>query len=226
MGYSDVIVHGYDLGAIIARRMGLLEGSPVSFAHLTSVFGSAFPTPETIDPTNPDEVAALDAARRYDIDLSGYAVVQSTRPQSVAYFGADSPVALMAWLTERFFDWSGAVDRPEERIDRDELLTTISVYWLFGTLGSSARYYQAGGEEWQGEQPTSNVPTAVCRMPNDISATVRRFVERNNTIVRWRSLERGGHFGMWEEPELVVADLREAVGEHLRLRGDASGRVH
>ncbi|WP_180536255.1 epoxide hydrolase family protein [Micrococcus luteus] len=211
LGYSDVIVHGYDLGSVIARRMGLLEGSPVSFAHLTAIFGSTSPTPENINPGDPEEAAALQSATRYNYELAGYAYVQSTRPQSVAYFGADSPVALMAWLSERFFDWSGASRQPEEKISRDEMLTTITVYWLFGTLGSSARYYQAGGQEWQGEQPASMIPTAVCQMPGDISPMVRRFTEQNNAIVRWNKLQRGGHFGMWQEPELVIADLRSAI---------------
>ena len=211
LGYTDVIVHGYDLGSIIARRMGLLEDSPVSFAHLTAIFGSTSHTPENINHGDPEETTALETAMRYNYQLAGYAYVQSTHPQSIAYFGADSPVALMAWLSERFFDWSGAILRPEEMISRDEMLTTITVYWLFGTLGSSARYYQAGGQEWQGEQPTSLTPTAVCQMPNDISPMVRRFVESNNTITRWRRLERGGHFAMWQEPDLVIADLRAAL---------------
>ncbi|ANI90892.1 epoxide hydrolase family protein [Dietzia timorensis] len=214
LGYTEVVVHGYDLGAIIARRMGLLEGTPVALLHLTALFGSQGPTPETIDHDDPEESAALAASMRYAYELSGYALVQSARPQSVAYFGADSSASLLAWIIERFRDWSAADENPEEAIDVDEMLTTVSIYALFGTLGSSARYYQEGGEEWVAEQPASSVPTAVCRMPDDISTMVRRFAERNNRIVRWTTLESGGHFGLWEEPEMVVADLRRAVAAH------------
>ena len=214
LGYEKVVVHGYDLGAIIARRMGALEASPVALQHVTALFGSQAPTPESIDYSDAHEVAALKASMRYKYELSGYAYVQSSRPQSVAYFGADSPIALLSWIVERLFDWSGARDDVEEIFDRDEILTTVSIYWLFGTLGSSARYYQSGGEEWQGELPYSGTPTAVCHMPDDISSMVRRFVERNNRIVRWTTLDSGGHFGMWQEPKAVIEDLRAATARH------------
>lgn len=209
LGYERYVVHGYDTGALIGRRMGLLEGSGVELFHALALFGSEGPTPDNIDHDDPAEAAALKASFRYQYELGGYALVQSARPQSVAYLGADSPVALLSWLVERYHDWSGDF----AALSRDELLTTVSIYWFFGTLGSSARYYQAGGEEWAGEQPASATPTAVLRMPGDISTMVRRFVERNNTIVRWREADAGGHFGLWEAPEVVVADLR-AIARH------------
>ena len=139
----------------------------------------------------------------------GYYAIQATRPQTVAYGLTDSPVGQLAWIVEKFGEWTDG-GLPDEAVDRDQLLTNVTLYWLSGTAGSSARlYYEAGrAGEW-GPPATSTVPTGVAVFPREIAPPIRRFAEQSNNIVHWAEFGRGGHFAAMEVPDLLVGDVRE-----------------
>jgi epoxide hydrolase len=107
------------------------------------------------------------------------------------------------WIAEKFGEWTdgglpGAVDR-------DQMLTNISVYWLTRTAGSSARlYYEAARAGSWGAPVVSSAPTGVAVFPAEIAAPVRRLAELSNHIVHWTEFDRGGHFAAMEEPDLLV----------------------
>lgn len=210
LGYGTYAVHGYDTGASIARTMGLRDPDHVLGVHVTSLFGDPL-TYENADLSAPDEQRALESAALYEYELGGYALVQATRPQSLALPLTDSPVGLMTWLVERFKDWSACAESPEEVFTRDDMLTIVSTYWFFGTIGSSMRYYKEGSGAWGARPERSDVPTACCILPQDMGTTVRRMVEPYNRIVRWTELPAGGHFAAWEQPDLLVDDLRASL---------------
>lgn len=209
LGYARYVAHGGDFGAVISRHLGLAHPEDVAALHLTAVY-SASATPENADLSVEAEKRSVQAGQRYEYELGGYAAVQSTRPQSIAYGLTDSPVAQLAWIVERFKDWTDSANVPEDAVDRDALLTNVMLYWLTGTAGSSARYYREGTETWGEPDPPSPVPTAVAVFPHDIALPIRRLAETNHNIVRWTEFDRGGHFPAMEEPDLIIADLRAA----------------
>src|SRR5437867_1788160 len=87
--------------------------------------------------------------------------------------------------------------------------TRFSCYDL--TAISSARlYYEVGhsGGSWHKVEPSS-VPTGVAVFPRELAPPIRRFAERSNNIVHWSEVNRGGHFAALEEPDLLIADIRE-----------------
>jgi hypothetical protein len=92
----------------------------------------------------------------------------------------------------------------------DQLLTNVTLYWLTGTAGSSARlYYEAGrGGDWS-PPATSAAPTGVAVFPREIAPPIRRFAEQSNNIVHWAEFDRGGHFAAMEVPDLLVGDVRD-----------------
>jgi hypothetical protein len=87
-------------------------------------------------------------------DLSGYMKLQSTRPQTLAYGLTDSPVGQLAWVVEKFREWTDSAKVPEDAVDRDQLLTNVMLYWLIATAGSSAQLYVETAELL----PTAAVP--------------------------------------------------------------------
>lgn len=211
LGYDRYVVHGYDTGSMIGRTLGLIDAEHVIGLHLTDVLGGPEVTMETANLDDPREARAAERGMRYAWELGGYAMVQSSRPQSLGMALTDSSVGLMNWLVERFRDWSAAQDSPEEMLSRDEMLTTISIYWRFATIWSSMRYYKEGATDWGAEPEVSRTPLAIAAMPHDLGSGVPRTVEAANNLVRWEELAQGGHFAGWEQPDLMVADLREAV---------------
>ncbi|MDM2420309.1 epoxide hydrolase [Mycobacteroides abscessus] len=208
LGYQRYAAHGGDIGAAVARRLAVIDREHVAAIHVTELF-DAVPAGRELDLSDDSERRAGQAAQRYSSELSGYALVQSTRPQSLAYGLTDSPVGQLAWIAERFKDWTGSSHAPEEVIDRDIILTNVGIYWFNRTAGSSARMYK--DSPWAVRYPYNAVPTSVAIFPKDIVQPVRRFAEQNNNIVRWTEFDRGGHFASLEQPELLLTDLREAL---------------
>ena len=144
-----------------------------------------------------DRVARIEHFMR---DQFGYAQIQSTRPQTLAYGLTDSPVGQLAWIVEKFKEWTHpATDLPEVVIDRDRILTNVTIYGLTGTAGSSARiYYEGAHANAWGQTERTPIPTGVAAFAEDIS--IRRYAERGNNIVHWSDFDRGGHFAALKLP--------------------------
>ncbi|MFH5227473.1 epoxide hydrolase family protein [Antrihabitans spumae] len=214
LGYARYAAHGGDYGSAISRWLVLIDQEHLVALHLTAVF-SASARPKSADPTDPEQLRSLEAGARYRNELRGYSMLQSTRPQSIAYGLTDSPVGQLAWIAERFKDWTDSTDTPDDAVDRDELLTNVMIYWLNRTAGSSARFYK---ESWTTLRALeySPVPTAVAVFPRDIALPVRALAEQSHNIVRWTSYDRGGHFAGLEVPDLLLKDLRESLRDFRR----------
>jgi microsomal epoxide hydrolase len=129
------------------------------------------------------------------------ALVQGTRPFSLAPGLNDSPAGLAAWIVEKFYRWSDCDGRIEARFTKDELLTNIMIYWLTGTIGSSfLPYYDfmnGGALTWMVEAfkqwiGSSDVPAAFAIFPKDISQPPREWAERFFNVQRWTVMPRGG----------------------------------
>jgi pimeloyl-ACP methyl ester carboxylesterase len=210
LGFGSYGAHGGDWGAAIARELGVVDRAHVVGVHLTMLLG-AVPSRDDADPEVPAERRSRELLGRYRGELSGYAILQSTRPQTLGYALTDSPVGQLAWIAEKFKDWTDSETAPEDAVDRDRLLTNVTLYWLTRTAGSSARlYYEtahaAGG--WGAPEPPSSAPTGVAVFPRDLALPIRRIAQRTNEIVRWTEMPLGGHFPAMEAPQLLIDDIR------------------
>ena len=147
----------------------------------------------------------------------GYSHIQGTKPQTLGYGLNDSPVGLAAWIVEKYRSWCDCEGNPETKFTKDELLTTITIYWVTQTATSAARYYYEGRHR---ENPPSTerieVPTACAAFPKEIRFTPRRWLEARYNLARFTMMPSGGRFAASEEPELYVDDVR-AFFRDLRL---------
>jgi len=168
------------------------------------------PVPEDVQAQLTDqERQRLASLGTFSSDGSGYMAIQSTRPQTLAYGLTDSPVGQLAWITEKFKEWSNpSAELPEDAVDRDTLLTNVTLYWLTATAGSAARmYYESSHNPDWFPITNSGVPTAVANFAGDTA--IRRWAEESNTITRWTEFDRGGHFAALEAPDLLTDDVRQ-----------------
>jgi epoxide hydrolase len=204
IGYERYGAQGGDWGSAISRELGLVAPEHLIGVHLNMLFPQVRDEPADL---TDQEKARLAALRRFQSDGSGYFTIQATRPQTLAYALTDSPAGQLAWIAEKFNEWTdGGLP---EAVDRDQLLTNITVYWLTGTAGSSARlYFEAAHSGSWGPPATSTVPTGIAVFPREIAPPIRRFAEQSNTIVHWSEFDRGGHFAAMEEPDLLAGDVR------------------
>ena len=138
----------------------------------------------------------------------GYIAIQSTRPQTLAAGLVDSPVGQLAWIIDKFREWTHPRHAlPDEVLDQDRLLTNVMLYWLTGTARSSAYVGYAQESAWGAAKEPSGVPTSARMLAHDIG--IRRYGETEDTITRWTDVDRGGHFAALEEPTLLTHDVRE-----------------
>jgi pimeloyl-ACP methyl ester carboxylesterase len=145
-------------------------------------------------------------------DGSGYAGIQSTRPQTLAHGLDDSPIGLCAWLIEKRRAWSDCDGDVERVFSKDDLLTTVGLYWLTRSFGSSARYYyEAVHDPWRpshDRQPVVEAPTGVAVFPRDVVRMPRRWIERYYRLERYTEMSSGGHFAPMERPDALIDELR------------------
>jgi len=217
LGYRRYGVQGGDWGAIISRELGRTHPRMVIGVHLNHLPGSSAvkePDADELAGLSPSErrrtLASWERNQEWRRDRQGYADIQSTRPQTLAYGLTDSPVGQLAWIAEKFKEWTDSRDRPEDALDRDHLLTNVMLYWLTRTAGSSARIYyeRAHADYWGAPPEPSTVPTALAAFPHENFIPLRHIAERTDNIVQWTEYDRGGHFAAMEQPNLLVADIR------------------
>ena len=205
LGYERYAAQGGDWGSTITREIGLADPEHVVGVHLNMLIQRA-PRADDGDLTD-EEQARVAEVTRYVKDGSGYRSIQATRPQTLSYALTDSPVGQLAWIVEKFRDWTDNDGLPEDALSRDRMLANVSLYWFTRTAGSSAQLYYEAARAARGVRP-STVPTGVAVFPHDIARPIRRLAEQTDRIVRWTELDRGGHFAALEEPDLLVEEVR------------------
>jgi pimeloyl-ACP methyl ester carboxylesterase len=141
---------------------------------------------------------------------AGYAGIMVTRPQTLGYSLADSPVGLAAWFYDKFADWTYSGGEPEKVLTRDEMLDDITLYWLTNTGTSSAQLY------WENNANNFNavdinIPAAITVFPGEIYRAPRSWAERAyHKLIYFHAVDKGGHFAAWEQPELLATEIRAA----------------
>jgi epoxide hydrolase len=219
LGYDRYGVQGGDTGAFVAPEMGKQEPEHVVGIHINAAL--TFPAGEEgeMEQLTEEERRRWAAMESFN---DGYLQTQSKRPQTIGYALHDSPVAQLAWIMEKFKELTEPVDGlPEDSLDRDLMLTDVTLYWLTGTGWSSAHsYYEnmsAGGwsedeaGEWdsgssEGWLARGTVPTGVL-VSKACDVTIRSWAERDHNIVHWAEYDKGGHFFAAEQPALFAEDV-------------------
>lgn len=210
LGYPRYVAQGGDWGAAVTTQIGRnasRDGSDRSGCMaIHTNMPIALPTGSLQDPT-PDEQEALAAAAHYQKWEAGYSKQQSTRPQTLGYGLADSPVGQLAWIVEKFQAWSDCDGHPENVFTRDELLDNVMLYWATNSGASSARLYWESFSRMVGGGRVE-IPTGVARYPKEILKAPRSWCESAYAITHWADMPRGGHFAAFEQPGLFVDDVR------------------
>jgi pimeloyl-ACP methyl ester carboxylesterase len=212
LGYDRYGAQGGDWGAAVTTALGQEHQDRVLGIHLN------MPT-VPLGPPAPD---ATEQERRNFEDFewhtqwgTGYQRQQSTRPQTLGYGLVDSPIALLAWVVEKFWAWTDCDGDPYTVFTREQLLDNVSVYWFTATGASSARlYWESAGPIVTSAATASlgapvSVPTGCSVFPREIRRPSRRQAEqRFRNIQFWNEPPRGGHFAAFEQPGLYVDDVR------------------
>jgi epoxide hydrolase len=210
LGYDRYATQGGDIGAGVAGGLAGIAPDRVIGVHVNSDQGSATMVGEYLP--MPEGLSVAEQTRLQEIKQAwsgenGYFALQSTRPQTLAYALADSPVGQLAWIVEKFKTWTNlATDLPEDAVDRDQLLTNVSLYWFTTTGGTSANFYYENAQaqiDWTSE---STAPQGWAVFNTD--PIMKRLMNADGSISHFSEFAEGGHFPAMEEPQLLVDDIR------------------
>jgi pimeloyl-ACP methyl ester carboxylesterase len=217
LGYQRYAVGGGDIGGRVTRLLALAHPEQVLGIHLTDIgFPREIAFPPDVPNPSPAEGRFLGSVGAWFFQEGAYAALQTTKPQTISYALSDSPVGLAGWIVEKFRAWSDCDGEIEKSYTKDELLTNIMIYWVTGTISSSARLYREDGLQSAPQLSAGQyieVPAGVATFPKDLTSPPRELGERFLRITRWTEMPRGGHFAALEEPELYAKDVQEFVSE-------------
>jgi pimeloyl-ACP methyl ester carboxylesterase len=210
LGYTRYGAHGGDIGAGVSGDLSGLDPERVVGAHVnTDPTGLALLDllPAELDGLSEAEAASHQRLRQYGQDGKGYLQIQGTRPQTLAYGLTDSPAGQLAWIVEKFKEWTDPANQLRDMaVDRDQLLTNVSVYWFTRSGASAATFlYEAAHavREWGAPSPA---PTGFAVFGE--GSLMRRALDPEHKVEHWSEFDRGGHFPAMEVPELLVGDIR------------------
>jgi epoxide hydrolase len=213
LGYQRFAAHGTDIGAGITGRLAALYPDRVIGTHIGSdgrslaMVGDQYPYPDGL---TDGEIAEIDAVRARDAAEKGYFEMQNHRPDTIGAALTDSPVGQLAWIAEKFQGWTNpARTTPDEAVDRDQLLTNISLYWFTRSGASSAQFYYEASHSGLDWLSTADVPSAWSVF--DTHPLMAKVFNAWGAIAQWTEHPEGGHFPAMEEPELLADDIRRFV---------------
>jgi pimeloyl-ACP methyl ester carboxylesterase len=217
LGYRRYVAQGGDWGAPISGAMARQAPAGLLGIHLNypasvppeidRAIRNGDPAPAGLSAA---ENAAFESLKNFSAKGAGYRVIMGTRPQTLGYGLADSPVAFAAFM----YDYNGG--EPQHSLTKDEVLDNVTLYWLTNTAASSARIY------WENDnrsntsasvQKTAEIalPVAVTVFPGEIYRAPKSWTQRAyRNLVYFNEVDKGGHFAAWEQPQLFSEELRAA----------------
>jgi pimeloyl-ACP methyl ester carboxylesterase len=217
LGYTRYVAQGGDWGSPVSSSMARQAVAGLLGIHLNlpgtvppevaAVLASGGPAPAGL---SDKERAAFNSLDTFYKKYRAYGAIMGTRPQTIGYALTDSPVGLAAWI----FDYNNG--EPERRLNRDDVLDNVTLYWLTNTATSAARlYWETAGQSvvLSAAQKTGEIslPVAISVFPDEVYRAPETWARRAyRNLVYFNELDKGGHFAAWEQPELFTAELRVA----------------
>jgi len=207
LGYDRYVAQGGDWGAGVTACIGAQDPDHCAALHVNIPF--CMPTEDQLADMTPAETAAMADMMTHQRWGTGYSQEQKTRPQTIGYSLVDSAVGQAAWILEKFWAWTDCDGHPENALTRSELMDNVSLYWFTGTGASSARLYWESFDHAATVGGPVHVPTGVTVFPKEVVRLSRRWAaNRFSQIHYWNEVDRGGHFGSFEQPEIFVDEIR------------------
>lgn len=218
LGYRTYVSHGGDWGASTSQLLAFYHPENCIGIHITmSVVrhhGGMINSGEYVSDASEEEKRFANNEKRIWEEERAYNLLQSTRPLKLAYAMMDSPVGVAAWILEAWNAWSDLSSHTKKLTDvysMETLISEVMIYLVTSTSNVSTWIYAADHKNHTWTLPEGKrikTPTAFIKCPDPVfKLPPRKMLERSHRIVRWRETDRGGHFLMYENPEVVVEEL-------------------
>ncbi|KZF21554.1 alpha/beta-hydrolase [Xylona heveae TC161] len=221
LGYDQYVTQGGDWGFSVTRALGRIYPQHCKASHINLVLAREpnwtkhplLALQHALFSYTDREKAGRERTKWFDEEGYGYNLLQSTKPQTIGYALADSPVTLLAWIYEKLHDWTDGYPWTE-----DEILTWVSIYW-FSTAGPAASvriYHEATRPQPYSDistralgEYTPNVKLGIAHFPKEITVVPDTWAATLGPVVMQSSHDHGGHFSAWEVPDAIASDVQK-----------------
>jgi epoxide hydrolase len=209
LGYERYGAQGGDLANTVLTQLGRAHPQSLVGIHFNGVL--AGPSAPLESEQTPDEQAWRRAIVAYRATELDYNFEQRNKPQTVALALADNPVGTAAWIVEKLKSWSDSPDSFEPAFTKDQVLTNVMIYLVTNTFGTAVWFYRGLNDDAVSSGGKIAVPTGFASSPHEMTILnpPECVVARHFNLVHYTKMTRGGHFAFWEQPELMVADVRQ-----------------
>jgi pimeloyl-ACP methyl ester carboxylesterase len=220
LGYTRFVAQGGDWGNAVTEQMALLAPPELIGIHTNmpatvppDIDKAAFAGSPAPSDLSADEKHAYDQLAYFYKHGLGYANEMANRPQTLYGIG-DSPIGMAAWMIDHDADSYALIarvfDGQREGLTRDDILDNATLYWLTNTTISSARLYWESKLAFFAPKHIA-IPVAVTAFPNELYQAPRSWTEKAYPkLIHYNRVDKGGHFAAWEQPEILVTELRAA----------------
>jgi pimeloyl-ACP methyl ester carboxylesterase len=207
VGHPEYVAQGGDWGSHIVTEMGRLQLSGLMAIHTNLPLITPMNKPEH---PKPEEQVVYDQLDRFMANGAGYHMEMMTRPQTIGYALSDSPIGLLTWVYEKFASWTDSNGDPLNVLTRDQILDSVTLYWVTNTAASSGRIYYENADAHYNSIPVK-IPVAVSVFPGEIWTPPKEWAEMSYPkLIHWNRTEKGGHFAALEQPAIFIEEVRAA----------------
>ncbi|RFM27380.1 epoxide hydrolase family protein [Deminuibacter soli] len=209
LGYTAFGAQGGDLGAGISIALAKSYPQYVKALHLNYIPSSCLPVLNEGEQLTHEENEYRKRQQQWVTDEGAYAHIHATKPLTLAYGLNDSPMGLCAWIVEKYNSWSDNGGSIENCFSKEQLLATVTLYWVTQTIHSSTRLYYENSKSPFQLNPGEKIktPTGIAQFPQELNFPPRSLAQRVFNIQHWSTFNKGGHFAAMEQPRLLADDI-------------------
>ncbi|KAF7446885.1 epoxide hydrolase protein [Pyrenophora tritici-repentis] len=207
LGFNKYLVQGGDVGSFVAQVMSATYDGCVGM-HLNMLPTAGKPDENT--PLSNLEKEALARTQAWEPLGMGYAIEHGSRPSTIANVLSSNPLAILAWIGEKFLEWT------DEDPSIDEILTNVSLYWFTNCITRSIYTYRElfrGGVVNIDEPAKSDKPLGISWFQFEFRPIFESVAAKNHNLVFYKQHERGGHFAALERPNELFEDVEAFVSK-------------
>jgi microsomal epoxide hydrolase len=209
LGYARYGAQGGDMSGATSVLLARLFPESLIGIHMNGV-GLLAPLPPEAERT-PQVREWVSRVAAYGETERDYLNEHQHKPQTMAFALADNPLGTAAWIVEKLKAWSDSADAFEPAFSKDQVLTNLMIYLVTDTIGTSIWMYRGNVDDVTNVRDKVTIPTGKASLPKESPGLdpPQSLLARDYNLVHYTRMPRGGHFAFWEQPELMVADVRQ-----------------
>ncbi|KAL2838757.1 Alpha/Beta hydrolase protein [Aspergillus pseudodeflectus] len=209
---SGYVAQGGDIGSRISRLLSL------NYDGCKAVHLNFCPTPTRPEGVSDEDLSDLEklGLERYRAFLESgraYAQEHATRPATIGHVLSSSPLALLAWIGEKYLEW------PDAPLSSETILELVTLYWLTDTYPRAIYPYRENTLAPRDATASLTTdfyihkPLGFSYFPQELMPVPRSWVAKTGNLVYFKEHTKGGHFAALEQPKAIKEDLVEFISQ-------------